>query len=126
MKTRFANVVIIHRSAPSLSRLDRGRLRRQPLGSQVLISRERDGDAGGFSAGVTFPVVADFDALDEFRRRGRDHPVAAVWAAHLRGERANGGNIRRVAMRLHDLDLFFQGRLTLAANTEVTTFIMLC
>jgi len=79
------------------------------VGSHPLILRERDGDAGGLSAGVAFPVVADFDALDEFRRHGCHHLVAAVRAACVCGHGADRAKIRRVAMRLHGLDLFFRG-----------------
>ncbi len=76
----------------------------QPL----LIFSERDRDAGDSSTRIAFPVVADFDALDELRRHGRDHPVAAAWAARRFTEDANGGKIRWVAMRLHDPTFCFQ------------------
>src|SRR3974390_3618381 len=69
--------------------------------------------AGGFSAGVTFPAVTDFDTLHEFRCHGRDQPVAAVWAAYRYCYRANGGRTRWIAMRLHDPDFCLQERLTL-------------
>ena len=80
--------------------------------------REPDEGAEGLATGVAFPMVADLAVLDEFRRHRCDHPVAAARAAHGFGEGASGRNIRRV--KLHNLGfLYFQGRLTLAANAEV-------
>ena len=60
-------------------------------------------------AGIALPIMANFDALDVFRRHGRDHPVVAVWAAHVYGEGANGANNRWVAKRLHNFDLLVFG-----------------
>jgi len=83
------------------------------LGLPARVWGKRYRGAGGFSAGVAFPAVTDFDTLHEFRWHGRDQPVAAVWAAYRYCYRANGGRTRWIAMRLHDPDFCLQERLTL-------------
>ena len=71
------------------------------------MSRERDGGGGAFPAAVAFPVVADFAAFDEFGQHGSDHRVAAVRAAHRRGEGADTGELWPVAMELHGRGLLW-------------------
>jgi len=71
------------------------------------MSRERDGGGGAFPAAVAFPVVADFAAFHEFRHIGGDHRVAAVRAAHRRGEGAHTGELWPVAMELHGRGLLW-------------------
>src|SRR5665647_1097950 len=64
---------------------------------------ERDRGAGGPPAGVAFPVMADFAALDEFGQIGGNHHVAAVRAVRRLGEGADAREPGRVDMKLHGL-----------------------
>jgi hypothetical protein len=62
---------------------------------------ERDGRACGFSAGLAFPMMADFSGNDEFRMHRGDHPVAAIAAARRRRKSANRRNRRPIALKPH-------------------------
>jgi hypothetical protein len=53
------------------------------------MGRERDGGCGKFAAGLAFPVVADFAALDKLGHDRSDHPIAAIGATDRRCKGAN-------------------------------------
>ena len=69
------------------------------------MGRERDGGGGTFAASVAFPMVADFAVPDELRLHRSDHPVAAVRAAHRRGEGAVSREFCRASLDVHGLGL---------------------
>src|SRR5690606_15970023 len=60
-----------------------------------------DGGQGGFAAGIAFPQMADFAALDEFGDDRSDQLVAASRTAHRAGKGADGGKLRRLVLHLH-------------------------
>ena len=64
---------------------------------------ERDRGCGMQSAGVAFPMMADFAAVDEFRHDRGDHQVAAMRAVRGRSERTKIREPGRVEMKLHGL-----------------------
>src|SRR5215813_7943798 len=63
--------------------------------------RERDARAGRLAAGITFPMMTDFAALNEFGGDRGDHRVAAMRTTRGIGESSDSGELRPIFMKLH-------------------------